>query len=136
MHFNALVPELAVSDFATSLHFYTHILGFTVEYQREEDGFAFLSFQGSQLMIDQGPSRWTTGPLEHPYGRGINFEIHVDSLDVVLTTLAAQQYPLFREPEERWYRQGQSYVGNYQFLVLDPDGYQLRFAQSLGKKDA
>lgn len=135
MQFNALVPELTVADFATSFHFYTQILGFTVEYQREEDGFAFLSLQGSQLMIDQGPSRWATGPLEYPAGRGVNFEIRVASLAVIRAALATHQYPLFREPEERWYRQGQSYVGNEQLLVLDPDGYQLRFAQALGRKD-
>lgn len=135
MLFNALVPELEVADFAASFHFYTDILGFTVEYQRAEDRFAFLSFQGSQLMISQGPSEWETGPLNHPFGRGINFEIHVDSLATILAALDAHQYPRFREPQTNWYRQGQQLVGNYEFLVLDPDGYQLRFAQSLGTKE-
>ena len=36
-----LTPELSVRDFATSLEFYTQGLGFTVRYERPEEGFAF-----------------------------------------------------------------------------------------------
>jgi len=36
------------------------------------------------------------------------------------------------EPHERWYRRDNTAVGQRQFLVMDPDGYLLRFAQSLG----
>ncbi len=54
MKYNHLIPELSVADFNKSLNFYTQILGFKVEYDRLESNFAFLSFQGSQLMIDQG----------------------------------------------------------------------------------
>ena len=53
MKFNALVPELNVSQFEKSFAFYVKILGFQVEYQRSEDQFAFLSYQGSQIMIKQ-----------------------------------------------------------------------------------
>ena len=35
MKFNPLTPELYVSHFQKSFDFYTKILGFTVEYQRE-----------------------------------------------------------------------------------------------------
>ena len=50
---NKLVPELSVSSFEKSLDFYTRVLGFSVAYQREEEGFAFLTINGAQLMIDE-----------------------------------------------------------------------------------
>jgi hypothetical protein len=36
--------------------------------------------------------------------------------------------------EEKWYRMNDSKVGNRQFIVLDPDGYLLRFVQDLGER--
>ena len=36
MAYNPLVPELGVSNFASSLRFYTAVLGFRVEYERPE----------------------------------------------------------------------------------------------------
>lgn len=41
MKSNPLKPELYVTDFKKSLQFYTEILGFTIEYQRENPLFAF-----------------------------------------------------------------------------------------------
>ena len=131
---NPLVPELSVSDFAVSLRFYTVVLGFRIAYQRPEDRFAYLSYQGSQVMIDQAHGTWETGPLEHPYGRGVNFEIGVDRIAPLIEALRADGYPLMVEPHERWYRRDNTAVGQRQFLVMDPDGYLLRFAQSLGTK--
>jgi len=89
MEFNKLVPELSVSDFEKSLKFYKK-LGFKVEYSREN--FAFLSFQGSQLMIESNGS-WKTG--EPPFGRGINFQIEVKDIKPLLEAL--QGYELFRQ---------------------------------------
>ena len=134
MLFNTLIPELAVSHFDESLSFYVLVLGFQIEYQRPEQQFAFLSYQGNQIMIEQESSTWKTGPFEYPYGRGMNFQMMVDSIDGLLHSLRDHAYPIFVEPEERWYRAHQSLVGQRQFLVLDPDGYALRFAQSLGER--
>lgn len=36
--------------------------------------------------------------------------------------------------EERWYRADDREVGNRQFILLDPDGYLLRFYQDLGRR--
>ena len=85
-------------------------------------------------MIAQENSVWKTGTLEYPYGRGINLAMLVDTLDVLLQSLQDHHYPLFAEPAEQWYRQGQLLLGRREFLVLDPDGYLLRFAQSLGQR--
>ncbi len=133
MKFNRLIPELSVADFAESLKFYTG-LGFTIEYRREESKFAMLSFQGSQLMIEEVNERWSTGPLERPFGRGINLQITVEKLEPVLEAL--KDYPLFQEPRVRWFRQDDTLLGNKEFLVQDPDGYLLRFVEDLGTKPA
>ena len=37
--------------------------------------------------------------------------------------------------EERWYRPGDEEAGNRQFVVVDPDGYLLRFFSSLGRRN-
>ena len=39
-----------------------------------------------------------------------------------------------RPEEERWYRKRDEEVGNRQFVVVDPDGYLLRFFTSLGRR--
>jgi catechol 2,3-dioxygenase-like lactoylglutathione lyase family enzyme len=134
MRFNPLIPELSVSHFETSLSFYTQVLGFRIDFERPEHQFAFLSYQGSQLMIEQENPTWQTGRLEYPYGRGINLAMLVEDIDVLLQSLREQGYPLLVEPEERWYRQHQVFLGRREFLVMDPDGYLLRFAQPLGEK--
>jgi catechol 2,3-dioxygenase-like lactoylglutathione lyase family enzyme len=134
MNFHPLVPELSVSQFENSLSFYTEVLKFRVEFQRPEHQFAFLSYQGCQLMIEQENPVWKTGTLEYPYGRGINLAMLVDTLDVLLQSLQEHHYPLFAEPAEHWYRQEQILLGRREFLVMDPDGYLLRFAQSLGER--
>jgi catechol 2,3-dioxygenase-like lactoylglutathione lyase family enzyme len=131
---NALVPELSITDFAKSLDFYVRILGFSVVYQREEEGFAYLSLGQAQLMIDQiGKGRtWKTGELEYPLGRGVNFQIQIERIDPLLERLQQNNIELFLPVEERWYRKSDVEVGNRQFLVKDPDGYLLRFTEDLG----
>lgn len=133
MKFNKLIPELSVSNFEKSLEFYTKILGFKLEYKREESKFAFLSFQGSQIMIEQGVN-WSTGKLERPFGRGINFQIEVKNIEPILKSLNENRYSLFVKPKENWYRMNNKLLGNKEFLVKDPDGYLLRFAEDLGTK--
>src|SRR5579883_2846667 len=78
MDFQPLIPELSVSDFEKSLSFYSEILPFRVEFQRPESQFAFLSYQGCQLMITHEQTTWKTGALEYPYGRGIHLAMLVD----------------------------------------------------------
>lgn len=82
MKFNSLIPELYVSDFNKSLNFYTAI-GFKIEYKREKPKFAFLSYQGSQIMIQEYEPEWVKGKLEYPYGRGINLQIHTSLIQFI-----------------------------------------------------
>jgi len=134
VRFNKLIPEMSVTDVEESLRFYTRILGFEVEYSRPEDGFAFLSLQGRQLMVEEINHNWDPGELERPFGRGVNLQIEVDSVEELLQSLEEHGYPLFRPLMESWYRGDGVVYGQKEFLVQDPDGYLLRFAQHLGEK--
>ncbi|MFY3164672.1 hypothetical protein ACOTEZ_05785 [Achromobacter xylosoxidans] len=71
-----------------------------------------------------------------PRGRGVNFEIKVSAIEPLLECLARARWPLYREPEERWYRSDAVEVGVRQFLVQDPDGYLLRFSARIGERPA
>ena len=126
-----LVPELDIADMARTLDFYVRILGFAMLFERPEDEFAYIGLGSAQIMLHP-KSRWQTGALERPFGRGINFQVNVPDLAALLARLEAAGWPLFHAPEERWYRRGTEYVGVRQFLVQDPDGYLLRFSQRLG----
>jgi catechol 2,3-dioxygenase-like lactoylglutathione lyase family enzyme len=130
-----LVPELLVSDFAASLDFYVRVVGFAVRYDRPAEKFAYLDLDGAELMIEQETDFWLTEPRERPYGRGINLQIEVTDLDGIVARLSKARIPLFRPVEEAWYRAGDHYSGNRQFLVQDPDGYLLRMFQDLGTSD-
>ncbi|MBN2334559.1 VOC family protein [Candidatus Bathyarchaeota archaeon] len=134
MKFNALIPELSVSDIEKSLRFYRGTLGFTVEYARPEDRFCFLSYEGSQMMIEETNDHWLTGELEHPYGRGVNFQIEVSDVSVLLERLGEAGVALFRPPKESWYRGGDTEYGQTEFLVQDPNGYLLRFTQDIRER--
>ena len=129
-----LVSELIVLDLGASLGFWRDLIGFEVAYDRPEEGFAFLTCDGISFMLEQLDKQarsWLTGPLERPWGRGINFEISRPSIEPILAKLTEANWPLFMEPEEKWYRVGASRAGVRQFLVQDPDGYLLRFAEPI-----
>lgn len=137
----SLTPELACSDFEESLKFYTEILEFNIQYQRPEDGFAMLERQGSRIMLDKiNPASatstgrtWFTGPMEKPYGRGINLQIATQDVDALYQRVQKFKARIFLPMEEKWYRADDKELGNRQFIVLDPDGYLLRFFQDLGE---
>ncbi len=135
---NALVPEFSVSDWRASVGFYCRLLGFSVAYDRPEQGFAFLSLGEAQLMLDQiGLGRDSDNmPRERPFGLGLNVQIKVDALVPILSRLHEAGVPLFLAPEERWYRSGQQEFGQCQFVVADPDGYLLRLFEPLGARPA
>lgn len=135
INFNSLIPEFSVTNLEKSIHFYVMILGFKVEYKRDECKFAFLSYGDSQLMIEEINEYWKTGKLEYPFGRGINFQFEIDNCEAVLEKIRNHDYPVFIAPEDNWYRVDNRIWGSREFLVLDPDGYLLRFSQDLGFKD-
>lgn len=131
----ALIPELSVSDWQASRAFYHDILGFTLLYQRPDEGFAFLALGEAELMIDQiGAGRDFAQDLRPPLGRGLNLQIRVACVAPLLTALATAGIALHLPLEDRWYRRGDHQTGNRQFVVADPDGYLLRFFEDLGER--
>ncbi len=129
-----IIPELVVNDFQRSLDFYVQVLGFDIEYDRPEKKFAMLLYQGARLMINERNGSWETGDMKYPLGQGVNFEIQTDNADALLEALNENNMELYQEPEEAWYRKNDVEVGHKELLVQDPDGYLLRFAQSLGER--
>ncbi|MNX16059.1 Bleomycin resistance protein [compost metagenome] len=131
-----MVAELMVKDLARSRQFWIDLCGFEVVYQREEEGFVFLDRDGAQFMLEEvrGDDGWITAPLEAPLGRGVNFEIKVESVDVLHKRLVDAGLPLYRQMQERWYRSDDVEIGVRQFLVQDPDGYLLRFSEWIGDR--
>lgn len=137
--FAKLVPELKVSDLGASLRFWCEILGFVVGYSRAEEGFAFLDRDGAQVMLHQDdlgprPGALITGDMQRPFGRGISFEIDADDLAPILKAVAAAEWPIYLGPEERWRRVGSVMLGAREIWLQDPDGYLVRFAQSIGER--
>src|ERR1700751_3925408 len=91
-----LTPELDVSDLDRSLAFYVGVVGFSVQFDRPEERFAYLVLEGVHLMLEEaaGPGRrFRTAPLEHPYGRGVNFQLDVKNVDDLYTRVKNEGLP-------------------------------------------
>ena len=132
----ALVPELYIRDIAISRTFYVGTLGFEVLFERPEDGFVYLLREDAELMLDTidiGRS-WLAAPVRPPYGRGMSLQIWVSDVASLYTRVKADNASIFLELEDKWYRRDGAHFGNRQFIVQDPDGYLLRFAQDLGAR--
>ena len=135
MERRSLVPELVVSDFQKSLHFYVSVLGFAINYKREDPSFAYLEFEGSQIMIEelQGDS-WAVGELSHPFGRGMNLQIECRDVAEIRKRIDVAGIAVFLELYDAYYEAAGTTIGQRQFLVADPDGYLLRFCQVIGER--
>ncbi|HIT12062.1 MAG TPA: VOC family protein [Candidatus Pelethosoma merdigallinarum] len=126
MKFNSLIPELSVSNIQNSMKFYTD-LGFHIVYERKNDKFAFLELEENQLMIEEINEHWNTGPLEYPFGRGINLSMTVSDVKKMAKRIKKKGYPLFLDVETHSYMVDGTLCEDQEFLIQDPDGYLLRF---------
>jgi len=136
MQINPLTPEFYVSDVARSETFYVDVLGFKVEYRRAEESFLFLSYGQAQLMLlqDIESEHAKTGPMNYPRGQGVNFSILTKELSRIAVSLQEKHHPLRIPIRDQWHRQDAIEHGEQQLWVMDPDGYLLRFIQSLGSR--
>jgi catechol 2,3-dioxygenase-like lactoylglutathione lyase family enzyme len=130
-----LVPELLVHSLGESLDFWCQLCGFAVLYDRPDEGFAYIASGRAHVMLEQeGVGRnWVTAPLDRPLGRGVNFQVSTPSIEPLVKALRGADWPLFMEPERKWYRTGKTELGVAQFLVQDPDGYLIRFQSALDR---
>lgn len=129
MKFNKLIPELIVSDLNKSLDFYCRVIGFSIVYERP--GFTFISYEGSQIMLQQKNGEWETGNLEEPFGRGINFQIEVSNVDLLLNKFKKYKLNIYEDLSTKSYDVQGVGIKSKEFLVMDPDGYLLRFSQEI-----
>lgn len=131
-----LVPELWCSDFKRSMNFYTDIIGFEVAQQRGADPHAYLTLNHAQIMIahwtfDGSWEPWLPYQMEQPFGRGVNFQFMVDDVQELLARIVSKGVEPFRELYEAEIWRTDCMDTRCQFMILDPDGYLLRFAQSI-----
>ena len=127
MNFNSLIPELTVSDIEKTKEFYVDILNFKSEYERPDDKFIFLSLENNQIMFEQDNGNWSVGPLEHPYGRGVNFEMTVSNVENLYKRVLNSGIEPFRQMTVSRYKICNEEIVQKEFLIQDPDGYLLRF---------
>jgi len=134
-YWNALVPELTVTQLEASLSFY-RAAGFSIRFRREDPPFAYLELGPAQIMLEQEHADgWHVASLERPLGRGINFQIEVENADAVAAALAAAGFVPYVAMKESWYAvDAHTEEGQREFLIQDPDGYLFRFAQPLGTR--
>lgn len=131
MQYNALIPELMVTDIKRSLAFYVDMLGFKIDYEREK--FAFISLGDAQIMLEevQPDSKWQRGQLQKPFGNGVNFQIEVSDLSAIYEKIQKEKLKIFKDLEENIYQANEDQMKLREFLIEDPDGYLLRFAEEV-----
>jgi catechol 2,3-dioxygenase-like lactoylglutathione lyase family enzyme len=133
----ALVPELVCTDVRASIEVYHRVFGFRILYARPEQGFAYLDMNSAQIMLEQlEDDSWLAAELSRPFGRGMNIQIDVEDVNAIHRACQTDGLVIFRAMEEKWYRRDDVLLGCRQFIVQDPDGYLLRFAQSIGTRPA
>ena len=128
MNYNAVIPEFIVSNLEQSRSFYCDLLGFTIEYERPEENFLFLSLEDCQLMLEEG-TKDELVELTYPFGRGVNISFGIEDVPQLYQKLIESNYPIHRSLTKREFRVGEQYIYPHEFAVLDPDGYFLRFSE-------
>ena len=130
MKFNALIPELSVIDIQSTKQFYISILGFKLEYERIDEKFMFLSYGESQFMFEEIHSEgWNVDILEYPLGRGINFSIACNDVEMLYNNINNNKIEIYRDLKETIYICDGKGEVQKEFLIQDPDGYLLRFTE-------
>ncbi|MEM1431319.1 MAG: VOC family protein [Pseudomonadota bacterium] len=133
---NTLVPEVWCSNFDVSMQFYSTYLGFEVAQRRGGDPHAYLTLHGAQIMLahwhlDGTWAPWHAADLDHPFGRGINFQFMVPDVDGLYRAILSHGIKPLLEIYDAEIWKTDVMDTRRQFMVSDPDGYVLRFAQSL-----
>ncbi len=136
---NPLVPELWCTDLDASIAFYTETLGFEIVQRRARDPHAYLALEGGQIMLahwtfDGSWEPWFPAPIERPLGRGINFQFLVADVAGLHDRVVATGVEPFMALHTATIWRTDRMDDRAQFMVLDPDGYLLRFVQVLSHR--
>ena len=132
--FAKLVPELHVNNLEASLAFWRDACGLAIAYRRDEEGFVFLERQGAQIMLCQRHGRYETGPMATPLGQGAMFQIYLDESTGFWPNCAGSEGSSMKSRASVGIASGTTENGLRQFLVQDPDGYLIMFAESIGTR--
>ncbi len=127
----SLAVQLACSSFTQSLRFYTDVLGFTTLRFDPPTRSAELERDGVAIAVQE--TRDAIAPLEYPFGRGVVLVIWVQDAEAVYAGVQAYGARLYAPMQEVWRDEDGVRTGHAEFEVIDPDGYRLRFCQSLAR---
>jgi catechol 2,3-dioxygenase-like lactoylglutathione lyase family enzyme len=128
-----IIPEFIVHDLEASRKFWIELLKFEVVFDRSN--FSYLRRDTVEIMLTIRNGHRETGSMERPLGRGINFQLFVGDVDAIAADLKAAGWPLYEDIHEQWSKSGNVTRGYRQILVQDPDGYLLRFARKIGRRE-
>ncbi len=132
----SLMAEMMVTDYPTSLAFWTGPMGFDVAFTRPAQKLACLTRpEGAQIMIYQRDGDWETGPMQPPFGRGMVVQVYVADVDAMAQAMIAAGVPFYVGLREKWRDWGDRLGGQREFLVQDPDGYLVMVVQRIGERD-
>ena len=123
---NKLTPNLVVSDVSRSIAFYRDRLGFEVETtvpDAEPYVFAIMRSGAVQIFLNAPEPAFEEYPAmkERPLGGTLTMYIEVTGIERTYDELKAQ-IPMVTPLEAKWY-------GVAEFVVADPDGYLITFAE-------
>lgn len=107
-------PQLLVSDIERSVEFYTHVLGFTVEF-RYEDFYAGLTKDGFSIHLKLG----RPGQIASKGPDDLDLVFSVDEIESVYERLLTGAVRVVQKLREAPYGK--------EFYVSDPDGHVLAF---------
>jgi catechol 2,3-dioxygenase-like lactoylglutathione lyase family enzyme len=127
-----LAVSLSCSSFARSLRFYTDVLGFTT--MRFEPAQRWAELERDGVAIELREDAKALAVLEYPFGRGVTLQVWTTDIEAVYAGVQAYGARLHRPQEDVWREEDGDQVGHTAFEVVDPDGYALRFCQTLPPK--
>ena len=64
---------------------------------------------------------WNVAEMSYPFGRGINFSIEVEDVDMIYHKLILNENPIYRSMILNKYEVNGEYITQKEFLVQDPD---------------
>jgi catechol 2,3-dioxygenase-like lactoylglutathione lyase family enzyme len=126
----SLAVQLACSSFARSLRFYTDVLGFTTMRFEPDRKMADLERDGVAIQIAEAAEA-PIAALEYPFGRGVTLVVWTQDAEAIYAGVHAYGARLHRPMQEVWREEDGVQTGHYEFEVIDPDGYAMRFCEAL-----
>lgn len=130
-----VTPECYVVDIEKNKAFFVEVLGFAIQYERPKEAFAYLSFQGSALMLEElsaNSRKWLTGEMLVPFGRGVNFQWDVKGVAALYARVKLfAPESIFLPLEQKTYVRKCDNITTIQFIVQSPDGYLFRFCEDM-----